>query len=307
MPIKLGTSDVTLRLGSAEVDAAYLGSVATYTGLHPEAKAWEEAVIANSGTVSSTTLAAVSDFCKSIDAAGIRDRFYRLNLFAGTGLNAALVPLYRGPSRTGTQGGLTTDSNNGPFVSGDYSETAGLTSNGSTKHLRIGTLQSVYQGVPATGHMSVWTLGRNADDKRAMGIFDLTLQSGQPYPMYYGVGHGSSSQQEFGRASILPSTPPTTSTLLTVNRSAANAQQYYTNTTQVSTASEESINRDIPDASISVWGQSYYNWNNNTFSHGYEAPAQTFSSYSCGQSMSAAQVTSYYNALVAFRTAMGRT
>ena len=277
------------------------------SGVHPEANAWRTAVVANGGSVSASTMKAVSTFCAAIDKANIRDRFYRLNLFAGTGLNACLVPLYRGPSRTGTQGGLTTDSNNGPFVSGDYSETAGLTGNGSSKHLRIGTLQSVYQGVPATGHMSVWTLGRNADNKRAMGIFDLTLQSGQPYTMHYGIGHGSNSQQEFGRTIPLLRTIPTTSSLLFMNRASTTSFAFYENATSVLTNATESINRDIPDASISVWGQSYYNWNNNTFSHGYEAPAQTFSSYSCGQSMSAAQITSYYNALVAFRTAVGRT
>jgi len=108
---------------------------------HPEAQAWRNAVIANGGTVSGSTLNAVSRFCRSIDAAGIRDRFYRLNLFCGTGLNAALVPLYRGPSLGGTQYGNTTDTNNGPFVSGDYAETGasgGLNGNGSSKSLATG-------------------------------------------------------------------------------------------------------------------------------------------------------------------------
>ena len=95
MPLKLGTQDVTLKLGSQDV-TAYLG--AEIVSLHPEAVAWRDAVVDNGGSVSGATLAAVSDFCNAIDAAGIRDRFYRLNLFAGTGLNAALVPLYRGPT-----------------------------------------------------------------------------------------------------------------------------------------------------------------------------------------------------------------
>jgi len=63
-----------------------------------DALAWESEVYSNSGSVSVGTLAAVNTFCNAIDAASIRDRFYRLNLFAGTGLNAALVPLYRGPT-----------------------------------------------------------------------------------------------------------------------------------------------------------------------------------------------------------------
>ena len=108
------------------------------SGVHPEANAWRTAVVANGGSVSASTMKAVSAFCTAIDKAGIRDRFYRLSLFCGTGLNACLVPLYRGPSRTGTQYGNTTDTNTGPFVSGDYTESSGLKGNGSSKYLDTG-------------------------------------------------------------------------------------------------------------------------------------------------------------------------
>lgn len=109
--------------------------------IHPEAADWANRVRTNGGTVSGTTLSAVDRFCKAIAAKGIRDRFYRLNLFCGTGLTAALVPLYRGPSLGGTQYGNTTDTNTGPFVSGDYAETGasgGLNGNGTTKYLATG-------------------------------------------------------------------------------------------------------------------------------------------------------------------------
>jgi hypothetical protein len=108
------------------------------SGVHPEAAAWRSAVVANGGSVSASTMKAVSKFCADIDKAGLRDRFYRLNLFCGSNLNAVLVPLYRGPSRTGTQYGNTTDTNNGPFVSGDYSESSGLKGNQSSKYLDTG-------------------------------------------------------------------------------------------------------------------------------------------------------------------------
>ena len=97
-----------------------------------EAQDWVNRVYANGGTVSQSTANAVNTFCNAIDAANIRDRFYRLNLFCGgvsqttAGLNAALVPVYRGPSLGGTQYGNTVDTNRGPFVAADYSETAGL-------------------------------------------------------------------------------------------------------------------------------------------------------------------------------------
>lgn len=108
------------------------------SGLHPEADAWKAAVVANGGSVSASTYKAVANFCKAIDTAGLRDRFYRLNLMCGSNLNAVLVPLYRGPSKSGTQYGNTTDTNNGPFVSGDYTESSGLKGNQSSKYLNTG-------------------------------------------------------------------------------------------------------------------------------------------------------------------------
>jgi hypothetical protein len=108
------------------------------SGVHPEAAAWRSAVVANGGSVSASTVRAVSKFCADIDKAGIRDRFYRLNLFCGNDLNAVLVPLYRGPSRTGTQLGNATDINQGTFVGSDYVENSGLKGNGSSKYLETG-------------------------------------------------------------------------------------------------------------------------------------------------------------------------
>jgi hypothetical protein len=89
---------------------------------HPEARDWAARVTTNGGTVSATTLRAVDTFCRAIDAAGIRGKFYRLSLLCGNDLLAALVPLYRSTTLGGTVLGLATDENVG-FVSGDYSLT----------------------------------------------------------------------------------------------------------------------------------------------------------------------------------------
>lgn len=108
-----------------------------------DAMDWRSRVTAAGGTVSASTMKAVDDFCKSIAAAGIRDRFYRLNLFCGD-FTSAFVPLFRGQSRTGEQFGSTTDTNNN-FVSGDYSlsgSAAGLQGNGTTKHIATGLAQT---------------------------------------------------------------------------------------------------------------------------------------------------------------------
>lgn len=133
--------------------------------IHPEAADWASRVRANGSSVSGTTLVAVSKFCKAIDAAGIRGRFYRLSLMCGgtsgtaVGLNSALVPLYRGPSLGGTQFGGTTDTNAGNlFVGSNYNETGpsgGLLGNGSTQYLDTGIAPS---NLPSytSAHISVY-------------------------------------------------------------------------------------------------------------------------------------------------------
>jgi len=114
--------------------------------IHPEAANWAARVVANGGTVSASTAAAVNQFCNAIDAeSGLRACFYRLNPHAGTSLNACLVPLYRGQSFGGETFGNTIDTNTGPFISGDYNETGasgGLLGNGTTKYLDTGLAPS---------------------------------------------------------------------------------------------------------------------------------------------------------------------
>jgi hypothetical protein len=108
--------------------------------IHPEAADWANRVRTNGGSVSGTTLSAVSKFCASIASAGIRDRFFRLNLFCGDQLSAALVPLYTAESVSSAIRGNATDTNIN-FVSGDYFNTgpsSGLQGDGATKYLVTG-------------------------------------------------------------------------------------------------------------------------------------------------------------------------
>ena len=123
-----------------------------------DAQNWIDRVYANGGTVSSSTAASVNQLCDSLDAASLRDRFYRLNLFCGSNLNAALVPLYRGPSLGGTQYGGATDTNNAFVGIGtDYAETGasgGLTGNGTSKYLDTGLTTGTIGF--SNGHLSVY-------------------------------------------------------------------------------------------------------------------------------------------------------
>jgi hypothetical protein len=261
------------------------------SGVHPEANAWRSAVVANGGTVSASTLTAVSKFCAAIDAAGIRDRFYRLNLFCGTGLSAALVPLYRGQSRTGTQFGGTTDTNSN-FVSGDYVETGatgGIKGNGTNKRLDTGFAGSALS--PGDRHVSAY------DRINATTDYSPSVHSGTANATQHGIG---------------PWTTAATYAYRTHNAVGANASA--TKNVGLWLGSDTSATASVlyrnGSSVASVSGQNAGGSGNNNYMI-LGIPAGEWSeaalgAYSIGLSMTAGQVSSYYTAMQEFQTALTR-
>lgn len=151
---------------------------------HPEAVDWEDRVVANGGSVSHWTMAAVSQFCRDIDAAGLRERFFRLNLVCGSGLASAVVPLYRGPSLSESSFGYATDTNFN-FVSADYQEygpNGGIYGGVSSKWLQTGlasnTFFSRFNGVSfgavvaqRGGNFSNYVIGANYSGQTNTSFF----------------------------------------------------------------------------------------------------------------------------------------
>jgi hypothetical protein len=262
------------------------------TASNADAQAWINNVYANGGTVSTATANAVNTFCTSIESAGIRDRFYRLNLFAGTGLSAALVPLYRGTSLGGTQTGNVTDTNVGPFVSGDYSETVGLTSNSDTKHLRTGLNLNAMDAF-TTGHFM-----------SAIGAYPGAVQ----YPI--GAVDGSDRyvlQLRTDRAFWGSTTPtsPASNNLISANgmalmtRESATALTLYNGSTSVGTVT----------SSITPAGGSaeVYVYRTDESVGSFPAYVGNMRAYSIGRAMTSAQVASLYTAMQSLQTSLGRT
>jgi hypothetical protein len=270
-----------------------------------DAQDWVNRVYANGGTVSSTTATAVNTFCNNIDAAGLRDRFYRLNLFCGTGLSACLVPLYRGPSLGGTQYGGTTDTNNGPFVSGDYAETGasgGLTGNGTSKYLDTGLTYDA-MGVPSTNHIGVfkgagtWNTNieiigaRDADDYY---YIQGRAQVGGDHKVHAFSGPAASAGSFINNATVSSAT-----NFLVASRNSSASFVLYQNAASVaSTSSAVTIagsNRPFLVFMRDIGtGPSFGGW------------AYRLLGYSFGLGMSAAQVSAYNSAMQALQTSLGR-
>ena len=283
----------------APMNARLLRPLAT---VHPEAQAWASRVISNGGTFSTSTLSAVSKFCASIDAAGLRDRFFRLNLFCGGNLSAALVPLYRGQSRTGTQFGNTTDTNNGPFVSGDYAETGasgGLTGNGSSKYLDTGVAANT--AALSNSHLSAWARTTTLNifscligAQQALGGDELALfqnQSGTATAAFFSEGNNAND--------IAAGTINNPTGLILGTAIASGDRRLFVNGAQDGSTDTSTITRSAyPSRSLWVFAR-------NTGS--FNAGATTrLSGYSMGPSMTGAQVSSFYTAMLAFQTALTR-
>ena len=275
-------------------------------GFHPEAQDWRNRVITNGGTVSGSTLTAVSNFCRSIDAAGLRDRFYRLNLFCGTGLSAALVPLYRGRSRTGSQFGNTTETNNGPFVSGDYAETgssAGLKSDGATKFLNTGFKAPSASASPSDFHIGVYAQGVEAGGTSRIFMGMATSQAGQNLTTAIGwVTSGAQSGVAIHETTFLNGgATDRQGMLLGVNDGNRNTI-YYDDGTSVATHSGART-----DGFETGTGDEFYilarNFVGTTQLHSLN---KRIRAYSIGLAMTSSQVTAFQTAMVSFQTALSR-
>lgn len=277
------------------------------SGGHPDALKWASEVSAQGGSVSSTTLAAVSKFCQDIDAAGIRDRFYRLNLFCGNSdgsLFAPRVPLYRGPSLTGTQYGHAIDANSN-FVPNDYAESGsngGLTgASTGTRCLDTGLVLNI-PAIASTGHFSVYRgLGTTTAGRAYIGCLNAAFTQiytlgivGAPTAVY-DVYHANASPASGIAGSMDVANE---NALLVVSRTASNAMSCYKNTTVIgNTPTASSGSNSERTVTVFQRNQGALNSSNPV----------TIRSYSIGASLSAANVSAFKTALEAFFTAIGRT
>ncbi len=255
--------------------------------IHPEAQNWAARVAANGGTVSDSTLRAVSDFCK--ETASIRSLFLRLNLFAGNNLNAALVPLYLGEA-PGIVYGNTVDTNFN-FVAGDYTErgtNGGLIGNGVNKYLN-----------------TVFQLSTNPFFISHTFSFSVYIKSGNN-PSQMDIGMQNSSLNRLKIASATNSTISALNAdsnqsnsghlnLHTVNRNGT-LLEYYRLSALFSSAT------NTPQTPINRFF--IFAVDTNGTPQGYSA--KNIASYYIGSSFTQTQVSLFYNALQKFQTALNR-
>ena len=282
---------------------------------HPEAADWATRVVTNGGTVRSSTLAAVSKFCAAISAAGLRDRFYRLNLFCGNSdasLNAVRTPLYRGLSLTGSQLGNATDTNVN-FAEGDYAETGssgGLKGNGSTKHLNTGL---TFTSAPvATISLSAYAAEMETTATNAAMVLVGALAGANFHGAALNAAWNFGSLERRcdlnGNSGL--AVPRYTSGLLAAahlsasNTSGDNYSLYENGISKNSVTQSTGTATNNPNGPLLVFCRASANSSVNPIPFSYSAAR--IRAYHIGRSMTDAQQLAFYNAMHAIQTALGR-
>lgn len=286
---------------------AYLGSkwgitvssIAPPLVSNPEAQNWIDRVYDNGGTVSASTAAAVNTFCTAIDAAGIRDRFYRLNLLCGDNIAAVMVPLYRSTSFGGAVIGNAVETNTGPYVTADYTETG---SNGGLQHQfgkslgtgltasncpQFATLHFGYSAVSSSGHRPIASVNTDGSSERV----DCFMSSTPGGFQQFSIGLGQTS----GAINYQPGSGTPVTRRMIASRTSSSRMDLYRDGVSVANDQVARTATSSGTTGIGMLG---------SVSFGSAGGRSRF--YSFGAAMDSAQVANYDAALSAFLTAMGR-
>jgi hypothetical protein len=266
------------------------GRPASASSVDTDAQAWQSAVVANGGTVSDSTLSAVSEFCKSAKTDGYWASLTRINLFCGDQLAAALVPLKVG-------GGNSTDTNMN-FVPDDYAEATGLTGDGSTKYLKTGIIPSTMLNLNST-HGAVYNRSSTA---AAGGVHIGATDGTNPLRYHMPFTDGNSYVDEYNNANGRVNTSVTVSApygFMVGTRTSASSHVIYRN--------GSSIASNSTSASIgSLEANELYVFAGNSSGSAVALVAQPLAAYSIGAGLSPTDVTNFNTAMQTFQTALGR-
>ena len=269
-----------------------------------DARDWQSRVIANGGTVSASTMKAVDTFCKAIVTAGLRDRFYRMNLFAGSNLSAALVPLYRGPSLGGTQYGNTTDTNNGPFVSGDYAETGasgGLLGNGTSKYLATGFPSNTL--TLGSTHLSAYAVTANAAVGYPAALGSLTGGGSSELGLYFhqaSIGTAAYYAENNGAGGFVVSAANNPTGHILGTATSTTDRRFFVNGSQSGSTATATSTIGLDARGLFVFAR------NSAVNNDFKYSSARIGSYSIGAGLSVSQAAAFYTALQAFQTSLSR-
>lgn len=241
-------------------------------------------VPAQSGTVSAASITKNNALVTALFQFGLRSKITRLQTYAGSfaALGAPLIKDF----------GAGNDGING-FVSGDYSETTGLTG-GTSKYIGTGFNPS---SIPNTNSWHMGAYVRTGSDASThlmgvqTGVGDTAL-----LVSFAGTSYWDSWNSSTGRCSTADSAG---TGLYIGTRTTSSASNLYKNGTSI--ASTAGAVGTPPNADLVV-----HAFNDSGASGIISFTARTVALYTMGSGLSATDVANYYKAVQAYQTAMGR-
>ncbi len=171
-----------------------------------EAQRWQTQVIAAGSSLSSTAYRAGTVFMQQSKWWDIRSSLGRVNLYVGADLTAMAVPIIR--DWWTTVDGVDTFPS---FVAGDFSETSGLTGNGTTKYLVMagggGGSVSLNGNTTATSiHLAVYVRTGTNESSYCIG----TQDGSSPFaPWHIAVSYANTSYGNMGNGAASMNFPDT--------------------------------------------------------------------------------------------------
>lgn len=283
--------------------------------LHRESIDWHNRVITNGGRVSVSTLKAVSNFCYRIDAAGLRDKFIRLNLFCGDNLTAARVPLYRGLSYTGTQYGNSIDTNNN-FISGNYIErgnSGGLSAVGDgSQYLDTGLTDTGLDSITNNQniHLGIYINAMGISASAVIGAGDLCCSYLYMSISSSGGNHEFYVNSDCGSNNSVSPTSTSNIGLFIGSAYPSNSINLYRNGTSLGSATSVAWSSAGNNLRMLVFGVSANDGEACSYEPLNDVGIGTLmrsSGYSIGKGLSSSDSTNYYDAMQIFQSSLGRS
>lgn len=288
---------------------------------HPDVQLWLYNVQQNGGSASAGTISALNTFCAAIDSAGIRNKFYRLNLFCGDNISAALVPLYLSTNWLSPSYGFSKDINYN-FIAADYYETgsnAGLTSSGAdpvqqnvgTKYLdtgffpsSIGTVGSLISNFHISATVSTTAISANTQSillstNSYVDVWSMGIQLLGGYAnVRTSITQGSSGVDINAQLSPLSTGLVSPVTHLISSRLTTTDFRVYQAGSQIGTTNTTPLTATLtsPTPTFLLFRQSA----------GYYSNLR-LSDYSFGQGLTSSEASSYNSILQTFKNSLSRT